>query len=246
MRVCLFLSLLLLYSCTKYAEFSKDTFGVNIHPVHMKLSRLSEVKWLVGRPKRTYISQSFTFMADLPNIKQDDLEFLQEKHDIDAWIIRLIVQRGSETLDLGSLYAPFQSRKLFRGNHKTGAPSNVSFKVYYSAAYASERFRSFSCPAFGHNLKIDSMSIKGDNEPFTISVTKSSPYPEKTQLVELSPSAFNGGNTLKGEYFVEIAPYNSKKKVILSNFKRIPQSIVISKEERIEIKSCTGVHPEKE
>lgn len=246
MRVILILSTLLLYSCTKYAEVSKDAVGVSIAPITMEISRLTEIRWLVGRPKETYISQSFTFMVDMPNIKQDDLDYLTETYGVDAWILRIIAQRGSETQDLGSLYTPFQTKKIIRGSHKTGAPSNVSFKVYYAAAYASERFRTFSCPAFGHNLKIDSMSINGDDSEFSLSITQSMPYPERSQLVELSPSAFNGGNSLKGEYFIEIAPYNSEKKVILASFKRLPQSIVISSEEKKNISSCAGIHPERD
>lgn len=246
MKAFLILSLLLFYSCTKYAEFSKDAVGINIEPVTMNVNRLNEIEWWVGRPKEVKISQSFTFAVDMPKIRQDDLDYLTEHKGVDAWILRLIVNRGSESQDLGSLYTLFRPRKITRGNQGAGAASSVSLKVYYAAAYASERFRAFSCPAFGHNLKIDSMEIKGENKSFSISIDQSSPYNEKSQLVELTPSSFNGGNSLVGEYFVEIAPFDSKRKVILSSFKRLPQSVVISREEKLSVKSCAGVHQELE
>ncbi|WPU64503.1 hypothetical protein [Peredibacter starrii] len=240
----LFLSLLLLYSCTKYAEVSRDAMGVQITPVEMDITHLNEIEWLVGNPKEVEVSQSFTFLVEMPKIKQEDLDYLTDQKGVDAWILRLIVNRGSETQDLGSMYTLFRPRKLSRGNQGAGAATNVSMKVYYAAAYASERFRTFKCPAFGHDLKIDKMEIKGENEPFELSIGQTSPYLEKSQLVELTPSSFNGGNSLVGDYYVEIAPYNSKKKIIFSGFKRLKKYVSVSREEKIRIKSCDGVHPE--
>lgn len=244
MKALLILSLLLSFSCTKYAEFSKDAVGLIIQPVTMDINRLNEIEWLIGRPKEKKITQSITFAVDMPKMRQDDLDYLTEQKNVDAWILRLIVNRGSETQDLGSLYTLFRPRKITRGNQGAGAASSVSFKVYYAAAYASERFRAFSCPAFEHNLKIDSMDIKGEASEFSLSIDQATPYNEKSQLVELTPSSFNGGHSLIGEYFIEIAPYDSKRKMILSHFKRLPQSVVVTREERISVKSCAGIRPE--
>jgi hypothetical protein len=239
----MFLTLLLCFSCTKYAEFNKDSVGIQIQPVTMGISHLNEVEWDVGLRKEETISQSFTFIIDLPRMKKEDLDYLTEQKGIDAWILRLIVTRGSESQDLGSLYALFQPKKVSRGVN-SGAPSSVTMKVYYAAAYASQRFRSFKCPAFSHNKKIASMDIMGSDEEFAINVGQATPYNEKSQLVELTPSSFNGGNSLVGNYFVEIAAYDSKKKMILSSFKRIPMYVKVSAEESIRIKSCDGIHPE--
>lgn len=244
MKALLLLTTLLIYSCTKYAEVTKDAVGIRIQPVHMDISHLNEIDWLVGNPKEVKISQSFTFLVDMPKIKQEDLDYLTEHKNIDAWILRLIVNRGSESQDLGSMYTLFRPRKMSRGTQGVGAASSVSMKVYYAAAYASERFRSFKCPAFSHDKKIDSMEIKGEDEPFELSIGQTAPYLEKSQLVELTPSSFNGGNSLIGDYYVEIAPYDSKRKVIHAPFKRISRYISVGSEEKIRIKSCDGVHPE--
>jgi hypothetical protein len=120
----------------------------------------------------------------------------------------------------------------------------VALKVYYAAAFASERFRSFKCPAFGHNKKIDKMEIVGSNEEFSLSIGQTAPYSEKSQLVELTPSSFNAGHSTVGEYFVEIAAYDSKKKVIHSSFKRLPMHVSVTREDEVRIKSCDGVHSE--
>lgn len=237
------LTLLLCYSCTRYSEVSRDAIGVQIQPVSMEISHLNEIEWHVGMKKEETITQSFTFIVDMPKIKQDDLDYLAEHRNVDAWILRLIVNRGSETQDLGSLYTLFNPTRVARGS-QGGAASSVTLKVFYAAAYASERFRAFKCPAFGHNKKLASFEIAGTNDEFSLSLGQAIPYNEKSHLVELTPSAFNGGNSLIGEYYVEIAAYDSKKKMIHSAFKRIPMHISVMREESIRVKSCDGVHQE--
>jgi hypothetical protein len=239
----LFLIIALCFSCTKYAEVSRDAMGIQIVPVTMEVSHLNEVEWHVGMKKEETITQSFTFIVDMPSIRQNDLDYLAEHRNVDAWIVRLIVNRGSENQDLGSLYTLFRPKKIGRGSI-SGAASSVSLKVFYAAAFASERFRSFKCPAFSHNKKLSAFEISGKNEEFSLSFGQAIPYNEKAQLVELTPSAFNGGNSLIGEYYLEIAAYDSKNKMIHSSFKRIPMHIIVSREESIRVKTCEGVHQE--
>lgn len=238
------LTLLLTFSCTRSAEVTREGMEIQISPITMKISHLDEIEWAVGMKKEEDITQSITFIVNMPKVSESDLDYLTERMGIDAWIVRLIVARGSESQDLGSLYSLFRPKKIARGSYDSGAASSVSLKVFYAAAYASEKFRRFKCPAFDHSKKITSMSIKGNNDDFSLTVGKTLSYPEKSHLVELTPSSFNGGHSLLGEYFIEIAPYNSKKKTIHANFKRIPMSVVVENETLIRVKSCDGINPE--
>lgn len=239
----LLLTILLSYSCTQKAHLSKDAMGLKLTNVQMEMSHLNEIDWLVGKHKEAKVTQSLIFVVDMPKVGEDDLEHLTKTKNIDGWIIRVIAQRGSESQDLGSLYTLFKSKKTSRGQG-SGAPSSVSIKIYYASAYPSERFRFFHCPAFDHRKRITEMKFSGDKEPFEISVDFAIPYPEKSHLIELSPSSFNGGNSLVGEYFIEIAPYDSVKKLIHGNFKRIPRYLEVVTEENVSVKSCSGVHEE--
>lgn len=239
----LFLSILLFCSCTKNTPLTKDAMGLRLPDVQMDISHLNEVEWLVGKRKEAVVSQSFVFTVEMPKVSEEDLEYLTKLKGIDSWIIRLIVNRGSEKQDLGSLYARFKPKTTVRGQ-AGGAPSSVTLKVYYAAAYPSERFRFFHCPAFDHSKRIQEMKISGENKPFDITIDQATSYPEKSQLVELTPSSFNGGNSLTGEYFVEIAPYDSEKKVIHAGFKRIPRYVEVTLEEKENVSSCLGEHPE--
>lgn len=239
-----FLTLIIIVacSCTKYAKLDKEAVSLQINSVKMEISHLNEIEWLVGKNKESEVSQSITFIVDLPKLSSEDLDYMIERKDVDAWILRLIASRKSQTQDLGSLYALFRPKRVARGSQSV--TSAVTFKIFYAAAYASMRFRAFKCPAFDHNKNISSMGIKGENEEFSISVNQITPYNEKSNLVELTPTAFNGGHSLVGNYYVEIAPYNSKKKQIYSSFKRLPMYISVSEEESIRVKSCEGINPE--
>ena len=239
------LILLLCYSCTKYANVTKENVGIHIHPVEMDISHFNEIKWKVGQQKEATVSQSVTFIVHMPKVKKEDLDYLTSHKGIDSWILRLIVVRGSESQDLGSLYAKFNPRKFSRTSSSTSATSSVTLKIFYAAAFASERFRSFKCPAFGHNKRIQKMSIKGENQEFDINIGQAYPYNEKSHLVELTPTAFNAGHSLVGNYYLEIAPYDSKNKMIHSNFKRIPMYVGIDQEDSVSIQGCEGVHSER-
>lgn len=245
MRALLFLIILLTCSCTKYSLLSRDAMGLHINGVEMEVTRVDEVTWFVGKRKEAKVSQSFMFIVNTPRLKKKDLEYLTEQKGINAWIMRLVVQRGSDRQDLGSIYIPFQSKSRGRGQ-AGGQATSVILKVYYAAAYASERFRAFNCPAFDHNRKINSLKIINEVQLMDMTFGPITTYKERAQELELSPNSFNGGNSLVGEYYVEFAPYDYERKLIHSSFMRIPQYVEVASEETQIIDSCRGENPELE
>lgn len=240
----LFFALVLFTSCTRHAELSKDTFGIKISSIQMDISQLNEITWWIGaKRKEEKVTQSVTFLVDMPKLKDDDLEYLSKDRDVDSWIVRVIQVKGSKSQDLGSFLIPFFPKQHGRSTNRTAA-TMAAVKIYYAAAFPSERMRGFSCPAFSHDKRISSMSIAGENKDFDITVSASKSYREKAQEVQLSPSSFNGGNSLQGEFHLEIAPYNAKKQTLLGEFRRIPKYIEVKSEDSVIVKSCQGVHPE--
>lgn len=226
------------YSCTKYAEVTRESFNDQVNRVNMDITYLKEAEWKVGQRNEATVTQSIAFLLDMPKVSEEDLAYLSSKHKIDAWIVRVITTRENKNQDLGSAYALFVPHQSGRGKSRT--PESISLKIYYASAYASERFRAMKCPTFNHNKRVTSMKIEGENKEFSINIGRPVPYGEKSQLVEFRPNSFNGGNTLAGTYFIEIAPYNSKEKVIMGGFTRIPKTVVVEKEQEISIPSCAG------
>lgn len=240
----LLLSFLVIYSCTKNAKLNRETASAHLTGITMNIKNLAEIKWPAGFREEAVVSQSITFMIEMPKVDQDDLDYLTSERDVDSWIIRVIAYRHGEKQDLGSLYSLFRPRKLSRTS--TGSASSVTLKIYYAAAYASERWRNSKCPPLGHNKKIKEMHVDNSGEEFDLSIGGAQSYHEKSQLIELTPSSFNGGMSLAGEYSFEIAPYNSKKKMIHSPFRRIPGKVIVSKEESVSVPSCSGTHSERQ
>jgi hypothetical protein len=193
----LFLTVLFLCSCTKYGTMTKDDLGTRISDISMDITQLHEIEWPVGLKKEAVVTQSVILTVSMPRVKEEDLDHLKELKGVNAWILRLVAMKGSERQDLGSMYALFKPEKAIRGQSGAG-PTNVSLKIYYAAAYASERFRTFKCPAFGHHKKIKTMTVRGEDKPFEIMIGQTVSYPEKSQKIELNPSSFNGGNSLAG------------------------------------------------
>lgn len=246
MKAFLFLIIALLYSCRQSVEVKDGPGGIQINNIDVNLSHLNEVEWHVGVPRRTKtVTQSFTFLIDLPKISESDMDLIMKHRKTDSWILRLIFEQGGKVQDLGSMYTPFKNaHTASRGQISSTSPSSASMKVYYAAAYASERFRAMSCPPFGHNRRIKKMSIMGEETPIQLELNNSSPYSEKSQLNDLAPSSFNAGLNLVGNYYVEIAAYNSQDKMINSHFVRIPEHIEVKSEEQLHIHGCEGVHQE--
>lgn len=238
----LFLSFFVVVSCSREAKLSRDTVSTHLDGIVMPVTGLSEIKWPSGFRQEAVVTQSITFNLGMPKVEQDDLDYLIDERDVDSWIIRVMSYKNSEKQDLGSLYSLFRPRKLSRTS--AGSASSVTIKIFYAAAYASERFRNSKCPPLGHNKKIKSFRVEDTKEPFSLSIQGAQSYKEKSQLIELTPSSFNGGLSLLGEYSFEIAPYNSKKKMIHAPFKKIPGSIIVSEEESVAVPSCEGVKSE--
>jgi len=241
-----FLILLLAVSCTKYAPVIKDQIGVRIENIELNIKELQDITWKVGKFREYKVSQGLFVVIEVPNLSEEDLDYLSKQKNVDAWIVRVIVQRGSEAQDLGSLYAPFRSAKFAGDASSRGSPTQVALKIHYAASFASERFRKFTCPAFGHTKRLDKFQLTGDQKPITVTFDQQIPYEEKSQKVELNPSGFNAGHSLVGNYFFEIAPYNQKDKIILSSFRRLPVYVEVLSEETQDLPSCTGLHPEFE
>jgi hypothetical protein len=211
----------------------------------MAISHLQEYPWQVGQRREKTISQSFSFIIELPRLKIEDLDYLLKERGIDSWILRVRLEKGSILQDLGYLNVPFDTYKLTRGVHQR-MPGSVSFIVQYAAVFTSERFRSFKCPAFRHNKKISSLNIEGKNDEFSLLLGQSSPFKEKIDAVEIRPKSLNGGISLVGDYFIEIAPFNYTKKVTLGSFKRIPMFIRVESEDEVSVPSCAGIRSEND
>ena len=240
------LILLILLGCRNESEFVEQGGRLLLKNVEMKVSNLSDTDWQVGRPRRrTSLTQSVVFTVDLPYLTEDARDLLYKKYEMDGWILRLTHRRENQEIVLGEVYAPMAGTKHTRQREvEINQTKSISLKIFYAAAYISERFRSFDCPAFLHDRRVDDISIEGDFSPFDLEVSYPVTYSSRPLLAELTPSAFNAGNSITGEYTIEAALYSLKNKTIATKWVPLKEKVVIGSEERVKVNGCAGIRPE--
>lgn len=116
-----------------------------------------------------------------------------------------------------------------------------SVGVYYAASSISTRLDSLPCPALNHRLLIDDGEVVSDNSQEKL--WAASPVDRKTMSAKVhqisySPITLNGGMSLIGDYYIDLAMYNTNTKIRSSAWLPISNYLAIKKEEEIVIKGC--------
>ena len=237
MRGILLTILILSLSCTKWAEV-EETNGIHsIKNIEAEIFKLKDIDWKVGKSRGATVSKGFSFKMDIPKIDKKGREVLLEKYGIDSWIYRVIKKERGRTRRLGLVQ--------FDLSNMSRTSTDITIYIYYHAASISKTFRQFHCPAFGHRLAIDDLNINSDNDGrFNVYSQRARSIKGLVTKPAFAPVIFSGGKELIGEYYVEIALYNSKEKKSYSKFEKLANSISIESEKKISVPSCIGVKEE--
>ena len=237
MRGVLFTLLFLSVSCTKWAKV-EPTSGIHkIEDIKAEIFKLKTVDWKVGKKRGATVSKGFSFKIDIPKINEDGRRILFDKYGIDSWLYRIVRKRRGRTQRLGLV-------KFDLGN-MSRTTTDITIHIFYHAASVSQSFRRFHCPAFDHRLIIEDIDLESDNYgEMSFYTKKDRPVKGKITKPAFAPVIFSGGRGLKGDYFVELALYNSKEKRLYSRFKRVGNSIEVDDEREVSVPSCVGVKEE--
>lgn len=240
------LLLLLILGCRNESALVEQSGRVFIKNAEVKIDNLNETNWQVGRPRRrTSLSQNFIFTVDLPYLEEESKQILYKKYEMDGWILKVSHKYGSQELVLGYVYAPMAGIKHRRQQDiEINQTKSVAIKISYAASFISERFRAFDCPAFMHDRKLNNIEVVGDPAPLDIEIKYPITHYLKAEVAELTPSNFNAGNSLTGDYSIEIALYSMKNKTIGTAFIPLKQIIKVGLEDRINVNGCEGIRPE--
>ncbi|HAZ11852.1 MAG: hypothetical protein A2X86_07625 [Bdellovibrionales bacterium GWA2_49_15] len=236
----LLLGLMVLPSCTKYAELAIEGDRVIVKPVDWGIDSIRNVEWSVGTRFRDTISKGILIVVKLPKIDEEKLSALAQKKNVDGWIIKVIRRNPNAHETLGYLYVPFP--KLDQRSGASGQIEQAFFQVNYQAAAVSERFSRLSCPAFGHRKYLKNMQIEDDyrnsSKLLSISVSEEEVIMGKVEPFSFSMRIFSGGLSLAGIYEVQLAFYNFQSRTRKSNFLSAPELVnVILEEERL-VEGC--------
>jgi hypothetical protein len=236
-------SLIIITSCSKKARVITEGVGSYLTSLDWQLDSVSEVKTKAGRSLTANITKNLTIGLKLPQFESDSEIYLYDNYGIDSWLIRVYQKNTlASQIELSTIYVPFRSR--VKGRDTSLATKAVSFALTYAAYAISERFRRFSCPAFGHDKTLSDWSIDEEKQPLEIAVKSISPYNGPLKKSELVPLALNAGHSLVGEFWFEVALLNSVNKNLYSQFYRLPITIKVLREKSESLTGCEGIHEE--
>lgn len=242
-RLLVILLLFVVTSCEKKSELTNRGSSYFIKVFNSNIEDFRTISWKVGAYGKQTISKGMQITVALPVVSEDDLEILHKKKKVDSWLLKVSRKSSLRRETVGYFSVEFMSKK--RGTPRVRLVRKTGVGVFYSAASISMRLSKSLCPAFKHNKKIDDIELQGSFTEQMISLTAGDieRINAKVPEVTYSPLSFNGGSSLKGTYYVDIALYNKNEKTRYSSYLRTGKQIVIDKEESVFLKGCQGKEP---
>lgn len=234
------LGLLLISACTKTTQVTHSESSTTLELSKSGIDNYEEILWNVGRPERTSeITKGIRIEIALPELSASELRELHKRYEVDAWMGRISrLQSGNREI-IGYFYVPLLYVREGGLNERNVTSGMI--QVLYSDAAPSKRFADFPCPAFGHSLKITSVSLDdGDDVSMNITAGRGNSFKMTAQKLEFGATVFNGGKKLTGLYFIDLAFYNSLKQTLLSDFTLLAGTLKVNSEQSMPILGCSG------
>lgn len=239
LKLTLITMILTLGACSRGTKVTSTPESTTIEVEESGITDAVDIPWNVGRPERdAQVSKGMRLEITFPILSESELKSLNKEYNMDSWLLRINrVQNGNRQV-LGHLYVPLVYQKS-AGVSLRSVSSGV-IQILYSDAAPSKRFSEFPCPAFGHSLRIGDTTLDTSAES-TITATKGRkrPLPVKAEKLEFGALGFNGGKSLQGIYWTEIALFDSVRGETLSDFSNLGGKLAINTEKSIAINGCS-------
>lgn len=209
-----------------------------------KLTETKIDKWKVGPLRKQLVSKGVTNSIQFPQFDRESLDRLITDFGVNSWLVRVRRRAYSVNTTVGYMYIPLvvpgtQAENKFRRHQIKGGV----FSLFYSAAAVSKRFENFECPAFNHDRLITEANISKSsdkNEVLYNGVTDNVIVQAPVTEFNYAGNILNAGETLVGDYDVDLALYNHKFKERKSNFVTLNSYVSVKRESRITINGCEG------
>ena len=241
MKIFIFLASTLFFSsCDKYSEVIYSGQRVIIKPVNAGIEDISIVRWKVGMMRNITISRGVQITVNFPKIEKEHLRFLVDKYGVDSWVVKVKRRGMMRNETMGYLYVPLilpGQKKSMRINQL----STGSFKVFYASSSISSRFSRLPCPAFKHDYLIEKVGMKKSSplmKKIVVSPIEEERILARVEEFNYANTVVNGGKELKGNYNLEIAFYNKKRKVKLSNWIELDGVAEVLREKSVPLSGC--------
>lgn len=232
----------MLSSCSKRAEFKFTNNTAYVRAKDFGVEDILVIKWKVGKFAKQTVSRGFRLSFDIPVLDEAHLKTLYKERGANGWLVRLRRKSGLRNENMGYFAMEVISPKPgSETSFRYSSSKKASIGIYYAASSVSTRLDQLPCPAFGHRLIIEDADVVKSNVGellWASSSSESYDVSAKVQLISYSPITFNGGMELKGDYYIDLALYNTQSKQRLSSYLQISNYGAIKKEEIVSVKGC--------
>jgi len=243
-KLLFFISLLFVGACRDYSEVSVDNQGASVEWFSGGVDSVKVTPWKVGPKRDQLLSMGARVKFSVPPLKEDDIEKLADKYDVDSWLVTLMVSGVGRKERLASFYIP-----LFKKSGRSGAVGISSIEsgyldLFYSAASISMRLRDLECPGLEHRYLLEDVSVRDipqKRQLFILSGMEQYNYLGKVEKLDFQRNVINLGKNIVGEYQLLFSFFNYKEKRVLSNQVISPQVIVLGSENIQSIKGCENL-----
>lgn len=240
----------LFFSCSQRSKVKYENGTSYVRSNRGKVSEFRKIDWRVGKYGKDIVSRGFRLSFELPIVEEEGLKTLYKKQNVDAWLIRLRRRQGIRSQTMAYFSMNLVSPKPGSAKLRYQSPKKGSVGIYYAASSISTRLDSLPCPALEHRLYLDEADIetvsKGE-QMWVVSSSEETTISAKVDLISYSPLTVNGGMSLKGEYYIDLAFYNSGEKKRMSTFMPLADRVEVTNESSVSVKGCENyVVPDKD
>lgn len=235
-----FFLLSLTLSCSSEHELYQSNGVHYVKELKSEINSARIINWEVGRKKDKNVSKGIRFAVTVPKIQNKAKEKLLQTYGVDSWVFRIIKShRGrNEVLAYYNYYFKNMSRTT----------KEFTLNVYYHAAAVSKQFRLFHCPAFNHRFEIQDLELeeRSTRKPEALYTRINDNLRARVSQIRFSPLIVSAGQSLRGDYYLDFAFYNSSKKQIYSGWFPVDGKIKISQEIARTLPTCIGIKEENQ
>lgn len=215
--------------------------SVTISAKDLGVTKVENIKWSVGPKRKQKVSKGIRIESTIPYIDEDAMATIVDRYKVNAWLVRLRRKGLMRNKTVGMISMPLIVGAFPRGSSERVRQSKgVSFRVFYRSAAVSTRFAGFHCPAFEHKFLVENTSIEsfGSKEKSL----RVSGVTNKSLQSKISDFSYNltldGGLSMEGQYFIDLAFYNSTSKKRKSNWLTLTNTGKVKREKSVRIKGC--------
>ena len=241
-RIIIFLSLSLLFSCSDKPEIKSIDGIFEVKLPAATIGNIETKDWHVGERGKDIVSKGFRFQIKLPQFDHAELQEMLKAGFLDSLAVKLKRRTYSESKTLDTFILPL-GRQIpgTAASYIISQLREINLIINYSAA-SSNRLTNLMCPAMKHRFLLTDYEVNDPMSKINHYVfgkkDAKSDFMSNIRAFNGAKHTINGGRSLIGSYYLEIAFYDSLKRKRVGNFLPSSELLKITGEERIQIPSC--------